>query len=44
MSANLKIAITREKPDMLIHLGDIEDIVLEGCTIWGSFGVKEEKE
>lgn len=26
------------------HLGDIEDIVLEGCTIWGSFGVKEEKE
>jgi hypothetical protein len=26
------------------HLGDIEDIVLEGCTIWGSFGVKEENE
>ena len=26
------------------HLGDIEDIVLEGCTLWGSFGVKEEKE
>ena len=25
ISANLKIAITREKPDMFIHLGDIED-------------------
>ncbi len=25
MSANIKIALTREKPDMLIHLGDIED-------------------
>ena len=25
MSANIKIAIDREKPDMLIHLGDIED-------------------
>ena len=25
MNGNLKIAIDREKPDMLIHLGDIED-------------------
>lgn len=25
MSANIKIALKREKPDMLIHLGDIED-------------------
>ena len=25
ISANIKIALKREKPDMLIHLGDIED-------------------
>ena len=25
MSANLKTAVEREKPDMFIHLGDIED-------------------
>ena len=33
MSANIKIAIDREKPDMLIHLGDIESDT-DSVTLW----------